>query len=276
MPRRETDDYIWKVPVNWLASLGESILFPELNRSLLFDKYTFRPFDRRGNLLFEDRGNKSIPIKAHNLKNILNVSYSISKNEYQFLKNRKNSADKIKKFYLTTATRLLINHGGESVLESNIALHPFYGFPIIYGSAIKGVTRLYCGSEVANIDNDTIIKIFGNEPEKEPAQEGGIVFCDAWPAEYKYLDSLELDVITPHYKDYYEKKDFPQDTLQPSPHLFLAVKKDTVFEFAIYPAKSDNKDNDKLLEKTEGLIKQALKEYGIGAKTGSNYGYFKE
>jgi CRISPR-associated protein Cmr6 len=176
---------------------------------------------------------------------------------------------------MKTYTRLIVNHGGESVLESNIAIHPYYGFPIIPGSAIKGVTRHYC-EEFKELNTQTIIEIFGHHPKGSLEKEGGIVFMDAWPSSFNDINSFELDVMTPHYKDYYAEKSEPKDTISPEPHLFLCIKKDIYFEFSIRPSSilKDNK-KDKLLEETKQLIIEALSSFGIGAKTGSNYGYFK-
>lgn len=264
-----------KIPaVQWLKNNSPELLrdlFPEINKALFFDKYIYWPFDR-------DRIELNIKgkyIKEPNLANVLKVKAPIQKREYEVLKKRKNSIPGAIIFPLKTATRLLINHGGESVLESNIVLHRYFGFPVIYGSAIKGVTRHYCEEwSDEEIDSDTIIKIFGSEPQKEPFREGAVVFADAWPKDYEDLDCLELDIITPHYKDYYEKKRLPSDTMQPEPHQFLAVKKGISFEFVLYSS-SSFKGDDKLLEEAKKYVIKALSEIGIGAKTGSSYGYFE-
>ena len=189
--------------------------------------------------------------------------FPLSKEEYEFIKNRKNSWKDTKTFKLTTSSPLIVNHGDESVLENSIALHPYYGFPIIPSSAIKGVMKHYLGD-------------FCNEKEKDK-----VVFLDAWPkatADMKNVfDCLKIDVITPHYKDYYSGRGrgLPEDSSNPEPQFFLAVKEKTEFEFAIRPS-SSFKNNSINLKKIEENITEALTNYGIGAKTGSNYGYFKK
>ena len=236
--------------------------------------------DKDGNIIdkfqyYQGYKKRDVTFKQKNLERVKNIVTPISQNEYYYLKNRKN-CDSNTLFTMKTYTRLIVNHGGESVLESNVSLHPYYGFPVIPGSAIKGVTRHYC-KEYKEINQNKIIEIFGNEPEtaKGNEKEGGIVFMDAWPASFSDINCLELDVMTPHYKDYYEGKSFPVDTINPEPHLFLTVKKDTCFEFSLRPSTILKGHHDSLLNETKKLIIEALTTFGIGAKTGSNYGYFK-
>ena len=52
-------------------------------------------------------------------------------------------------FYGYTENRLVIGLGTQSVLETSLTLHRIYGYPIIPGSALKGVTRLVALLEVA-------------------------------------------------------------------------------------------------------------------------------
>ncbi|MCX7786007.1 MAG: type III-B CRISPR module RAMP protein Cmr6 [candidate division WOR-3 bacterium] len=291
MPRAEEENYKWQIPIEWLKNFYQQNIVPvlrnrshrnnfiRLNRSLFFDKYTLRPFDKVNNITFTNDDGKIIPITSKNLSVILNLRCPISKQDYIFLKNRRKSAVDAISFKLRTKTRLIVNHGGESVLESNIALHPLYGFPIIYGSAIKGVTRHYCKEYKNNIDRNTIREIFGSESEGEEEQAGFVVFADAWPENYDDLNALEIDILTPHYKDYYEDKKFPRDNIQPQPHQFLAVKKGVIFEFIIYPSskpKFEQTEKTKLLNLAKDYIIEALCTIGIGAKTTSSYGYFEK
>lgn len=204
---------------------------------------------------------------------------------------------------LVTATRLIVWHGGESVLESSIALHYLYGFPIIPGSSIKGVTRHYLEEEYsgtqklseitifepssddpayARFIKETYLekfikRVFGESADSDKKSEGEIVFMDAWPEDLTGL--LEVDVLNPHYKRYYETEapQSPSDTLSPEPHYFLAVKKDKRFSFFIrYAGFVLNRQDKTLLKCAMLAMVNALKDYGIGGKTGASYGYFKE
>jgi CRISPR-associated protein Cmr6 len=49
----------------------------------------------------------------------------------------------VQKFTLRAASRVIVGLGAESVLETSIRLHRVYGFPIIPGSALKGLARGY-------------------------------------------------------------------------------------------------------------------------------------
>ena len=53
------------------------------------------------------------------------------------------------RFDLWTDARLAIGLGSDSVLETAITLHRIYGFPIIPGSALKGLTRIWALLELA-------------------------------------------------------------------------------------------------------------------------------
>ena len=79
-------------------------------------------------------------------------------------------------------------------------------------------------------------------------------------------------MFTPHYPHYYQGTDLPRDDQSPRPINFLAVRKEVKFEFAIAPSSICRED---LIDRTVGLVTAAMRTFGIGAKTGSNYGYFK-
>ncbi len=104
--------------------------------------------------------------------------------------------------------------------------------------------------------------------------EGMMIFFDAFPTgEIK----LKTDIMTSHYGDYYSGKEPPADYLSPNPIPFLTVE-DTTFQFVVGVRKrfkEEKIDGKSLPEKAEELIKTALTQHGIGAKTAVGYGYFK-
>jgi CRISPR-associated protein Cmr6 len=53
------------------------------------------------------------------------------------------------RFDLKTESRLMVGLGAESVLETAITLHRIYGFPVIPGSALKGLARTWALLELA-------------------------------------------------------------------------------------------------------------------------------
>ena len=244
-----------------------------LNSSLIFDKYLFWNKDYNNTPTLDDGRNKGA-FKYDHFKIISNIKIPITSEQFILLKNRKNSLYQSITFNLITRTRVIVNHGGDSLFENSIAMHPYYGFPVIPGSAIKGVTRHFC-EEFKNLDENLITRIFGNSPGENESEKGSIVFLDAWPVNI-INPFFEIDIFTPHYQEYYEGRMLPTDDQNPVPVIFFAVKKGVTFEFTIAPSsKCEKEDLSNLLTKTKNLMQEALQTYGIGAKTGSNYGYFK-
>lgn len=243
-----------------------------LNRSLICDKYLFWNEDDNNRPTLDD-GPKKGALKNEHFNIIISIKTPLTSDQFQSLKNRKNSLDQSITFNLTTRSRVIVNHGGDSLLENSIAIHPYYGFPVIPGSAIKGVTRHFC--EEFKTPDKEFTEIFGNSPGENESEKGSIIFIDAWPSNI-INPFFEIDVFTPHYQEYYEGRMLPTDNQNPVPVNFFAVKKGMAFEFTIAPSsKCKKEDSSSLLTKTQNLIQEALQTYGIGAKTGSNYGYFE-
>ncbi|MBE3568259.1 MAG: type III-B CRISPR module RAMP protein Cmr6 [Thermogemmatispora sp.] len=177
--------------------------------------------------------------------------------------------------------RMVVGLGGNSVLETDLTLHRNYSLPIVPGSALKGLTRNYATQEDWEV---TIPDEQGQPRQRKKAeadlnrlfgtldQAGSVIFFDAMPL--KGEARLELDVMTPHYPDYYQGGKPPSNDQQPVPITFLTVAK-TTFAFAIAPrtpTPGDRADTALAL----ALLKQALADYGIGGKTSAGYGYFHQ
>lgn len=158
--------------------------------------------------------------------------------------------------------RLIVGLGHESVYETSIILHRNYSMPIIPGSAVKGLVHHYA-EKYKRISKNEIAEIFGDQNKK-----GKIIFFDALPIIEQNKDFIVLEVMNVHYKPYYEKGETPGDWHSPTPIFFLAVEKGTKFRFTLA---SKNKE---LVEKAKKLLKEALENLGIGAKTSAGYGYF--
>ncbi|MCL2410416.1 MAG: type III-B CRISPR module RAMP protein Cmr6 [Treponema sp.] len=188
-------------------------------------------------------------------------------------------------------SRMVVGLGGASVFETGITLHHVYGFPYIPGSSLKGCLRSYiirdffALSEDENQDNL-------NKPEKEKLTSekkaladcdfkkafgtqdnaGEIIFLDAYP---KKCEKLELEIMNPHYGDYYSGKTAaPTDNQKPNPIKFYAVPEKTEFIFRL----ASNRQNLKQLaicgKSLPDLLSKMLCEIGIGAKTSAGYGWF--
>jgi len=210
---------------------------------------------------------------------------------------------KKEKITATNSWRMVIGLGGSHPQETSMILHHIYGIPYIPASALKGVTRHWAVQKFAEIlfknknekfdkclekisksleegkdkdlDNlkikienkeinfNELIKIFGTQKE-----EGKVIFFDAFPSEDI---KLKIDIMNPHYPDYYSGKEPPADWQSPNPIKFLTVEK-TKFTFYLCLKPSEG---SQLLEKAKILLEDSLKNYGIGAKTALGYGLFE-
>lgn len=174
-----------------------------------------------------------------------------------------------------TDWRMVVGLGGETVLETDLTLHHLYGIPFIPGSALKGLTRSYVtteeqGYQSDKIDNDNerVKHIFGSQEHA-----GTVIFFDAIPVNGE--TTIELDIMNPHYPDYYGKGQAPTNDQNPSPITFLTVA-NTTFMFALAPRRSGNQNDKKDVEQVKQWLQSALTKYGVGGKTSAGYGYFKD
>ncbi|MFW5871724.1 MAG: type III-B CRISPR module RAMP protein Cmr6 [bacterium] len=117
--------------------------------------------------------------------------------------------------------------------------------------------------------NKEITKVFG--PQDDAGQcLGGYVFLDVLPLDF---NSLTIDIITPHYGDYYKDPEHnpPADIYAPKPNQFLAVAPGSTYCFFIKKLPHC----DVRAEKVEKLVELAGEFHGFGSKTSSGYGIFE-
>jgi len=175
---------------------------------------------------------------------------------------------------------------------------------------IKELQEQLYDKELSNTDKDKILEhklLFGTQNFK-----GLLVFLDAYPeiqdnknnqnqnnnTNQKDEGIFELDVMTPHYQGYYTKNQVPGDWENPNPIVFLTVRKGITFCFNVlfdkYRAEKILEDKDfpqnakdiienwgkkgysNLSSDVKGWLKDALTEFGIGAKTRLGYGIFDQ
>ncbi len=150
-------------------------------------------------------------------------------------------------------------------------------------------------------DDEEILKyqiLFGAQNFK-----GLLLFLDAYPTENN-REIFDLDIMTPHYREYYSDKEGkvpPGDWENPLPIVFLTLKEGVEFNFNVLFDKfraenilkfgSEELNKLKILEKAKDilrnfcesknlekeikeLLEEALKNFGIGAKTRLGYGIF--
>lgn len=198
------------------------------------------------------------------------------KRQTVLLNNLKDQNYETKSFTMVNDYRLIVGIGGAHVLETGLTLHPLYGFPYIPSSSVKGIARAYA-EMIVKAPADELREIFGSEDKDKVLEtnlEGKVIFLDGLPTKFP---KLEVDIMNPHYGDYYQgKKDNrgnlipPADYLSPKPITFLTVAPKQEFIFVLFS------EEESLLGKAEQWLREGLVELGIGSKTNVGYGYFLE
>ena len=186
------------------------------------------------------------------------------------------NSQKGRSFTAVPEWRLVVGLGRDSALETGLALHRIYGCPYIPGSALKGMTRAWVCAILGQEDlpqnereqlKADVKMLFGSDDSEKP-QAGAIIFFDALPVT---VPTLALDIMNPHYPDYYQDKGaYPTDWQSPVPIQFITVAQPTTFLFGVGTRTGQEADVAKAL----GWLQQALAELGVGGKTTSGYGYF--
>ncbi|MGG3739070.1 type III-B CRISPR module RAMP protein Cmr6 [Aeribacillus pallidus] len=167
--------------------------------------------------------------------------------------------------------RIIHGLGGGHVRETSLTLHPVYGVPYIPASSLKGVVRnwfiqAFCDGEEKQLAlHPKGALVFGTQE-----QRGTVQFHDIFLTNHL---TIEPDVLTVHFNDYYSGRKAATDDQKPNPVTFLTV---TVSDVDIYltTSKYDKKSSEELLKEAASWTAQALSELGIGSKTSSGYGYF--
>ncbi|MEG8945801.1 type III-B CRISPR module RAMP protein Cmr6 [Rosettibacter firmus] len=261
--------------------LVKSLLSKVDNFSLKYNKYILT--DKEGKINKKSAMSSSFAFPAKLLNNKISELEQAAKSLF--------GTNKVI-FTKSVVDKLIVGLGTESVLETSITLHHIYGFPYIPGQSIKGAVRNYVikfyfdsDEEKALTQSKTFCLLFGCNKETESKKksalnedyEGSVVFFDAFPT---FLDNqvISIDIMNPHYGEYYQDLEPPADYLQPTPINFLVVT-NTDFKFILGTYKNievewnDNKLS--LLELARQFTEETLTKYGIGAKTSVGYGYFK-
>lgn len=111
-------------------------------------------------------------------------------------------------------------------------------------------------------DAKTYQAVFGTQKAR-----GRAVFFDAVPVD---PPTLAVDVMNPHYGDYYKKgsRTPPADYLSPVPVYFLTVQTGSRFAFAVAAG------DPGLARQACDWLRGALANLGAGGKTSAGYGYF--
>ena len=201
-----------------------------------------------------------------------------------------------------TRTRLLVG-SGLSAWEISLVrtLYPFT-VPWVPGSSLKGVMEWAALGQLVErgltpsqlVIDDSVEKIVNEDGEleiwrykelaleemREPLRKvaeifgtkkfrGRLIALGGFPIPQEG-SFLTLDVLTPHYKRYYESGGAvpPHEFMDPVPVRFLAVREGVVFKFILLVPERD-------VERASGYLDTALTKEGVGGKTSSGYGVFE-
>ncbi len=260
------------------------------NLGLAYQKYTYR--------LYRIMDNGEFKKDEERVRAFFDVFTSLD-NFTSFLEKINSRCTVIKSyadhaFPMKAQSNFFVGSGYVNTTEWGMSFDWTSGLPYMPGSSLKGALLAYLefqaegnvvqdwpkkGITKATLENgdkwthEQIIKVFGPQGDisDSDAHRGGVAFFDVLPTCFK---GFELEVITPHYGEYYssEGKKPPADIYSPIPNHFLTVKAGSIFQFAFKILDSDVVE----VEKMKNLITEAGDYWGFGAKTSSGYGMFKE
>lgn len=201
-------------------------------------------------------------------------------------------------FELELQSRLVVGLGGKGSLETGLTLDQVTGLPYIPGSALKGVCRNYVLLRIArmreysldpaqpNEMNEALKaleeKLISDKDESSEAKHfrqafgtqqkaGAYIFFDAVPTGSMGSHLFAVDVMTPHFGEYYRSSGDrpPHDADSPNPVSFPTVNAGVEFAFAVGMRHGIEAD----LEWSRKFLISAIRELGLGAKTAAGYGF---
>lgn len=210
-------------------------------------------------------------------------------------------------FEATLGARMMINMAGGVVENAGIAMDRCFGLPLIPGSAVKGIARVQALWEIHEAKGDEKTRLlrlamllfgYGAHDIAEKgdfgwaggarqaiavadeigAQEfkGCACFLPAYPTT---PPTLVVDMVNPHYPDYYRgKKPRAEDDENPIPNYFPAVEAGSSFGFGALLNRVPELSGitaAQLLEQLKQWLQRAITRKGVGAKTAAGYGWFE-
>jgi len=183
--------------------------------------------------------------------------------------------------HATLISPLITGIGESHPHEVSMVFDHNLGIPYIPASGVKGIVRFAHTLSIvdeAKKRNPQVEKTGKFDDEEEwtliplmfgkQDRRGSVIFLDAYPEK---VPDLHIDIMNPHYGDYYDprKQAPPADYLSPNPLKFLTVAQGTVFVFRAIARKESD-----IQQKVKEALSRALTEEGVGAKTAVGYGRF--
>jgi len=183
-------------------------------------------------------------------------------------------------FSATSTSPFATGLGWEHPNENGFAFLQPYGLPYLAGSGVKGVIRQAArklaaegGSATGGWTDEAIEALFGPPPEEDEGSRGALRFFDVIPE----LDgnNMGVDIMNPHYGQYYKGHSFPHDAGSPVPIFFLVVPPGSKFTFVVDCPRERYLLPD-LKARWRDLLRAAFEHafdwLGFGAKTAVGYG----
>lgn len=244
-----------KFPDGWNPDENYQPKHKDRNGKLIDDKKTF----------FDFICTKYKPITETHLKNNLDSALIRQRDLVNHLQG--------KSLIVTTDWRFISGLGTAHPYETGFIWHRTLSVPYLPGSSVKGLIRAWAEQWGGLSDQEEVTRLFGTE--KEEAHCGALIIFDALPSQ---PPKLEIDILNPHYSEYYQNPAKPPaDYLSPIPVFFLTVAPGYDFEFFL-AARKDPKSEQAKQDLATGLrlLQEALETLGAGGKTAVGYGVFKE
>lgn len=166
--------------------------------------------------------------------------------------------------------RLFIGLATGGAIETGVSTQHTYGMPMIAGSAVKGAAHAY--AESIGLKADVLAVLFGEDEDSAKkgnriAGSGCLVWHDAWWYPHDNTQPFVAEVVTVHHQGYYNGEGEATDFDSPIPNQQVAVQGS--FYFVI-------EGDQKWSTFAKQLLKNALEQQGLGAKTAAGYGFFKD
>lgn len=175
-----------------------------------------------------------------------------------------------------TDWRLVIGLGTSHPYETGFIWHRTLSVPYLPGSSVKGMLRAWATQWSDTTTQQEVTRLFG--ADQGDAECGALIVFDALPV---IPPKLEIDILNPHYSEYYQNPaNPPADYLSPIPVFFLTVQPEQAFTFSLAPRAGFYRNQSSLsahnavedLETAKQLLIKALAYLGLGAKTAVGYG----
>lgn len=171
--------------------------------------------------------------------------------------------------------------GNEHPTENGFSFLAPYGIPYLPGSGIKGAMRSAACELKEGVDGEhpqwtdaLIDELFGREEVSsgDAGRSGSLIFWDVIPQ--LRGNRMGVEIMNPHYGEYYQNSGTPNDAGSPIPIFFLTVPPESSFTFHVQrrPGRTESDLDAGWQALIEELFTYAFDWVGFGAKTSLGYG----